>query len=271
MTAAEVDEAAPPTVQEALPGALSGLSPGEVHVLGPFEVPGFTARHLRIYLPHRFTPGGHPGLWMFDGQNLFGDAESFAGGWHLHEAVERLPRTGRPVPVVIGIDHGGAERIHELSPFAWDVHPGRLAAFLDWITGAVMPLVTAGLGLQEGPRGAIIGGSSMGGLAALWSHFHAPYAFGGALAMSPSVWLADRALFQDLAEQPNPPLSRIYLDMGAREDKGRMLPLAAALAVRLAGRGWDRDRLLWRPDAKGSHSESCWRRRLPKALRFLYR
>ena len=88
--------------------------------------------------------------------------------------------------------------------------------------------------------------------------------------MSPSVWLADRALFQDLAQQPDPPVSRIYLDMGAREDKGRMLPLAAALAAQLANRGWGSDRLLWRPDAKGSHNETCWRRRLPKALRFLY-
>jgi predicted alpha/beta superfamily hydrolase len=111
----------------------------------------------------------------------------------------------------------------------------------------------------------------MGGLAALWSHFHGAHAFGGALVLSPSLWLAGQAIFADVAAQPDPPLSRIYLDMGGREDKGRQLPIAAAMAAHLSGRGWDADNLLWRPDAKGGHNEASWRRRLPKALRFLYR
>jgi hypothetical protein len=66
-------------------------------------------------------------------------------------------------------------------------------------------------------------------------------------------------------------MTRIYLDMGAREDKGRQLPIAAAMAEHLTSRGWNADTLLWRPDAKGGHNEASWRRRLPKALRFLYR
>jgi predicted alpha/beta superfamily hydrolase len=267
-------EPGPVTVQEALPGALSGLSTGEVYVLGPFAVPGFTARHLRLYLPRDYTPereGGNLGLWLFDGQNAFDDAPSFAGGWHVHEAAERLARAGRPVPVILGIDHGGASRIEELSPFLWEGKPGRISALLDWITGTLMPVLGAELNLKSGPHGAVVGGSSMGGLAALWSHFHYAHAFGGALALSPSLWLADRAIFADLAAQPDPAVSRIYLDMGAREDRGRMLPIAAAMAAHLAGRGWGADRLLWRPDAKGGHNEASWRRRLPKALRFLYR
>jgi predicted alpha/beta superfamily hydrolase len=89
--------------------------------------------------------------------------------------------------------------------------------------------------------------------------------------MSPSFWVADQAIFADLGEQPTPELSRIYLDAGAREDRGRLVPVVAAMAALLAGRGYDDDRLMWRPDAKGSHNESSWRRRLPKALRFLYR
>jgi len=264
----------PPTIEEGLPGLLPGLRTGEVNVLGPFAVPGFVPRHLRIYLPRGYSPaqeGGNFALWMFDGQNVFGDEGSFSGGWHLHEAVERMARPGRQLPVVIGIDHGHAERIRELSPFDWEGEPGQITLFLDWITGTLMPVLRAALGLKEGAVGAVAGGSSMGGLAALWSHFHYPHAFGGALAMSPSLWLADRALFADLQAQPAPPLSRIYLDMGGREDKGRMLPLAAALAEDLKSRGWDADRLLWRPDAKGGHNEASWRRRLPKALRFLYR
>jgi predicted alpha/beta superfamily hydrolase len=89
--------------------------------------------------------------------------------------------------------------------------------------------------------------------------------------MSPSFWMDDPKIFEDVAEQPSPEMSRIYLDAGAREDKGRLLPIVAAMAAHLAGRGWDDDQLLWRPDARGVHNEASWRRRLPKALRFLYR
>jgi predicted alpha/beta superfamily hydrolase len=266
----------PLTVEAGIPGVLARLCPGAVTILGPFVVPGLAPRLVRVYLPRGYSPereGGTPGLWLFDGQNVFDDAPSFAGGWHVQEAAERLARPGRPdrqVPVIIGIDHGGEERIFELSPFPWDGKPGQLPVLLAWITGTLMPALQCELNLQAGPEGAVIGGSSMGGLAALWSHFHDPQAFGGALAMSPSLWLAGQAIFADVAAQPDPWVSRIYLDMGAREDKGRMLSVAAAMAAHLAGRGWGADRLLWRPDAKGSHNEVCWRRRLPKALRFLY-
>lgn len=262
----------PVPVEQGIPGVLARMRAGEVNVLGPFEVPGFKPRHVRVYLPRHYSPE-RPwfGLWMFDGQNLFGDEGTFSGGWHLHEAVEGLARSRRPVPVVIGIDHGGEARIEELNPFEHEGGPGRLADFLAWVTGALMPVLTAELRLQPGPLGAVVGGSSMGGLAALWSHFHHPESFGGALVMSPSFWMDDQAIFTDLGAQPDPPVSRIYLDAGAREDRGRLLPVAAAMAAHLAGRGWDDDRLLWRPDARGGHNEASWRRRLPKALRFLYR
>ncbi len=262
----------PVPVEKGIPGSLARMRAGEVNVLGPFTVPGFQPHRVRVYLPRSYTPERHWfGLWMFNGQNVFGDEESFAGGWHLHTAVEGLARVRRPVPVVIGIDHGGKSRIDELNPFEHDGKPGRIGDLLAWVTGTLMPALTAELHLQPAPLGAVVGGSSMGGLAALWSHFHHPQAFGGALVMSPSFWLQDQAIFEDIAAQPDPPVSRIYLDAGAREDRGRLLPMVAAMAAHLTNRGWDDDRLLWRPDARGGHNEASWRRRLPKALRFLYR
>ncbi|HBL29388.1 MAG TPA: alpha/beta hydrolase, partial [Acidobacteria bacterium] len=253
-------------------GALARLTAGRVNVLGPFEVPGFKPRHLRIYLPRDYTPERTwQALYLFDGQNVFGDEGAFSGGWYVHEAAEGLARTLRPVPVVIGIDHGAEERIHELNPYVLDGIAGRLPAFAAWITGTLQPALGAELHLADPPAGALIGGSSMGGLAALWTHIHHPEAFRGALAMSPSIWIDHQRLFDDLAEQPMPELSRIYLDAGAKEGRGSFLPLVASLAQELAARGWGRDQLLWRPDARGVHNEAAWRRRLPMALRFLMR
>lgn len=265
-------EPPPQSVEEGIPGSLTRLKTGEVNVLGPFAVPGLAPRLIRIYLPRAYNPAeSHLGLYLLDGQNVFDDASSFAGGWHVHEIVETLARSRRPVPVVIGIDHGGTERIRELSPFEIGDQAGQAEVFLAWVTGRLMPVLMTEINLVPGPRGAMIGGSSLGGLAAFWSHFHYPQAFGGALVMSPSFWIADQAIFDDVAGQPTPPVSRIYLDGGRREDKGRLVPILQRMVNHLVARGYDSDSLMWRADGKGTHSETSWRRRLPKALRFMYR
>src|SRR5262245_6072211 len=56
-----------------------------VLLLGPYEVPGLASRSVRVFLPPPDGRGPPPVLYLFDGQNLFDDAPSFAGGWHLHE------------------------------------------------------------------------------------------------------------------------------------------------------------------------------------------
>jgi predicted alpha/beta superfamily hydrolase len=261
-----------PTVEALLPGALARMKPGEVNLLGPFQIPGLAPRPIRVYLPKNYDPTRpHFGLYMFDGQNVFDDLPSFSGGWYIHEAVETLAKTKRPVPVVIGIEHGGPGRNLELSPFPFEAEPGQIEILMDWVTRHLMPALTAELNLVPPPLGAVIGGSSMGGLAAFWSHFHHPEAFGGALVMSPSFWVASQAIFVDVAAQPTPEVSRIYLDAGAREDKGRVVEAIQRMTEHLVERGYDSDRLMWRADPRGTHSEAAWRRRLPAALRFMYR
>jgi enterochelin esterase-like enzyme len=246
--------------------------PGQIHLLGPLAVPGHTPRLVRVYLPSTFTKEmPRFALYMFDGQNVFDDRPSFAGGWHLHTAIEKLARTNRPAPVVIGIDHGGSARIDELSPFPTATGAGGLDQLLDWTVDSLMPRLAAELPLVAGPVGAVIGGSSMGGLAALYAHFRKPRSFGGALAMSPSLWVANGEIRRWVAARPVPEMSRIYLDCGVREGRGTLLPQVAAIAAHLANRGYDRDRLMFRADPRGAHSEASWRRRLPQALRFFYR
>jgi predicted alpha/beta superfamily hydrolase len=260
-----------PPVETVIPGSLAGMKPGEISLLGPFTVPGLAPRLIRIYLPRTYDPAEpHFALYMFDGQNVFDDLPSFSGGWHLHETVEGLARSRRPQPVVIGIDHGGPGRNLELSPFAFEAEPGQASVLLDWITGSLVPALTAELNLVPPPLGAVVGGSSMGGLASFWAHFHYPRTFGGALVMSPSFWVANQAIFLDTAAQPTPEVSRIYLDGGAREAKGQVVETVKKMVEHLTERGWDSDRLMWRADARGTHSEASWRRRLPKALRFMY-
>jgi enterochelin esterase-like enzyme len=244
---------------------------------GTYDIPGIGPRGVRVYVP-----SGRAGstrterrqversvVVLFDGQNVFEDEGSFAGGWHAHRAAERVVTRKRPAPIVVGVDHGYGARQHELFPFASRVSRGDLDFMVAFLRGRLAFDVSARFGVPFAPARWIVGGASLGGLAALYTHFAAPEVFGGALCMSPSFGLGGRRLFAWIAAQPLPWTSRIYLDAGVREGRGTTLPRVAAMASLLRARGYGDSRLRFRRDAKGRHDEVSWRRRLPGALRFL--
>ena len=239
-----------------------------IHHLGPFELPGLRSRLVRVYVPPRDRSGPSPVLYMFDGQNVFDDDPSYAGGWHLHRTARSLARKHGRAPVIVGIDHGSEERIEELSP--WPAERARADALLDWLVGTLMPRVRGDFHLTDAPAEVGIGGSSMGGLAALYGHLRHPDRFGLALAMSPSLWVGGGRLFEHVAAVEKPWTSRIYLDAGGLEAGGRMLAAARRLADTLREKGWDDSSLRVVEAKRGTHSEKHWRRRAPGAIEFLF-
>lgn len=234
--------------------------PGTLMALGEWSPPGGPPRPVRAWIPGRELPD-RPALVLLDGQNVLGDHGSYAGGWHAHDAVDRLGlRTVSP-PLVIAVGNGGTHRITEL---------GRdLERFLTALAHELLPALRARLWF---PPRVTLGGASLGGLAALCGVIRHPEVFGAALAMSPSLWFGHRALLHQIerGDALIPADTRIYLDAGKRE-RGQMFADAAHLAAVLGRLGLGPDRLLWRPDRQGTHHERHWRRRLPKALRFLFR
>jgi predicted alpha/beta superfamily hydrolase len=89
--------------------------------------------------------------------------------------------------------------------------------------------------------------------------------------MSPSLWFGGRRIFADLRERATPRFSRVYLDCGLKEGRGHMHPIAQAMALEIASRGYHVRQLMFVTDRRGTHSERAWRRRLPKALEFMFR
>jgi enterochelin esterase-like enzyme len=248
-------------------------APGELVELGRFDIPGVAAqRRVRAYLParrpRRLAP--RPLLGLVDGQNVFDDEGSFAGGWRAHRAVDRYAARRANPPVIVAIDHGHDARIDELAPFRHGARGGGADDFVGWIAGTLVPAARAALHLSPEARDTILGGSSLGGLAALYGHYRFPEVFGGALSMSPSLWFGRDEVFEFVSRQRLPWASRVYLDAGAREGGGQMLAAASRMADHLAARGYARDRLRFTADRRGAHNEAAWRRRLPGALRFLY-
>ncbi|HEY9721625.1 MAG TPA: alpha/beta hydrolase-fold protein [Oscillatoriaceae cyanobacterium] len=248
---------------------------GRLHTSKAFEVPGLPSRHrLTIYLPPGYDAHPetrYPVAYMFDGQNLFEDHGSFAGGWHLHHAMNVRATLGKPVPIVVGIHHG-PERAQELTP--WPIEDEQEALgdkLLDWVTGRLAEMVAEDLRVLEGAENTLIGGSSLGGLLALYGFFRHNDRFGKALCMSPSLWVNEGEIFHYVAKARAGGDPRIYLDCGAREAEGIVIKHAEWMAELLGRKGFVSGyHFEWFPDTRGAHSERDWRRRLPRALRYLY-
>jgi predicted alpha/beta superfamily hydrolase len=107
----------------------------------------------------------------------------------------------------------------------------------------------------------------MGGLAAMYAALARPDVFGGALVMSPSLWVERGRIFEELRRRGVRPGTRIYLDAGRKEPAG-MVRAAEQLGRELRTHGMGKN-LRVRIDARGRHAESSWRRRFPAAWKWV--
>jgi predicted alpha/beta superfamily hydrolase len=240
------------------------------------------SRILRVWVPPGYgEPRGtrYPVLYLNDGQNLFEGSTAFAGvHWQVGETAGRLIAEKKIPPlVIVGIDNTGKNRAREYVPYrSVDLKllivRGKL--YPNFLRREVMPAVENRYAVLRGPENTGLGGSSLGGLIALYTQLVAPRVFGKLLIESPSLFVANRKIlgesrrFQGWSE-------RVYLGMGTREsgDAAKDEKFAAdarELAELLRAAGLDEHRLKVNIEEGAAHSESAWARRLPGALEFLY-
>jgi predicted alpha/beta superfamily hydrolase len=187
---------------------------------------------VKVGIPRSAPPsGGFPALLLLDGDAVFG---SFA------EAVRNRSTAGEIArAVVIGISgsegEDGADRTldftsNDLSegekPLIKDLGPnpkfGGAEKFLQVIRKEIIPKVAAMATMN--PRRTAIFGWSLGGLFVVHTMFTHPDAFKTYLALSPSLWRDDRAVFQEVR-----PFERavsdarlkpsLFLGVGSREEE----------------------------------------------------
>jgi predicted alpha/beta superfamily hydrolase len=253
--------------------------------LHEFRSPVFrNVRFLRVWLPPAYddaeNAGRHyPVLYLNDGQNLFEATTSYTGvEWQVDETAERLIRDGAVPPmIVVGMDNATKDRIREYMPYR-SMHPMMLRVqgryYPDFLMKEVMPFVEGNYRLATGPENTGLGGSSLGGMIALYTVMARPGAIGRLLLESPSLWASGQQLIRESRSVRIWP-ERIFLAAGTAEagsaERSRTVvdnvrELAAIL--RRAVLSEKRLQLVIKDGAR--HNESAWADRFPEALRFLF-
>jgi len=246
---------------------------GEVLILSDlFSIPELDrTRTIRIYLPPGYaeSEGYYPVLYMHDGQNLFEDSTSFAGEWGVDEVLDELSESENFNLIVVGIDNGGEDRIHELT--AWD-HPkcGKAEGeeYMNFIVDVVKPYVDENYRTKSDRINTAIMGSSLGGLISHYAIYKYPEVFSKAGIFSPSYWWGEGP-FDQVKEIDLPEGARLNFLVGGKEGQDMVLQMEKIVKMML-DKGHPIDHITAKVKPEGKHNEKLWRSELREALLWLF-
>jgi predicted alpha/beta superfamily hydrolase len=243
------------------------------------------SRTIRVLVPPGYDAAEnarrrYPVLYLLDGQNLFDACLSDVSHreWGVDETVNRLvAEHALPPLIVVGIDHMGKDRAHEFLPYKDYGNPGMPEPagkrFPEFVTDEVMPLVDARYRTLPGHDNTGIGGSSYGGVAALYALLARPTVFGYGLIESPTLWVGMGQLVRDtgpLAALPN----KVFFGFGGREGGPRQVAVLTRMIhvveSNFHAAGYDDTNFRYVFDPEAAHTEDAWAKRLPGALTFLF-
>jgi predicted alpha/beta superfamily hydrolase len=271
------------------PGASPGPQPAPTHTGNICHHSAFPSKILNnqrdiwVYLPPAAAAKRNarfPVLYLHDGQNLFNARSSFGGTeWSVDETAESHIKSGKIAPVIIVAIANIADRMEEYTPVRSESQKagGRGEAYLSFVVQELKPFIDKTYPTFTGPAHTTIGGSSLGGLISLYAAARFPEVFGGCVAMSPSIWWADRWILgycRDQAEQLQG--KKYWLDIGTREGGNseefmrHLNNLRDVRNVLLKQAQVDPTAIGYAEVKDGTHSEGAWAARFGLVLRHLY-
>jgi len=244
-------------------------------------------RTIRVLLPPGYddpknATTKYPVLYMLDGQNQFDACLSDVSHteWGTDETTARLIREGKiPPMIVVGVDHAGRDRAHEFLPYKDFVNSPDMPEpagkrFPEFLTNEVMPLVDGAYRTLDDHDHTGIGGSSYGGVAALYALIARPQRFGFGLIESASLMIDMGQLVRDTSPLVALPV-RVFLGFGGREAdnpevNAKFVALVRQVEANFRAAGYNDSNIQVVIGAGARHTESAWAERLPGALTFLF-
>lgn len=238
-----------------------------------FEMPQLNKhRRISVLLPHDYhlTDKRYPVLYLQDGQNLI-DPNAPFGNWEVDKSLARLAAEGKGDLIVVGIDHGGSDRIKEYTPFHDSpMGPGDGKKYVRFVTDTLKPWIDKHYRTLPDRLHTGIGGSSMGALISIYAGLMYPEVYSKLLLFSPSLWVSPQMQFAPLHFiEPLP--SRIYLYGGGREG-ANMIPNIKRFKATLERKVGNARLIEFHVsiDPEGQHNEYHWGREFPRAVDWLF-
>ena len=231
-------------------------------------------RRIWIYLPPDYSTSEkeYPVLYMHDAQNLFDEATSFMGEWGVDESLNTIAQQGKNVPIVIGIDNGGSDRIDELTPWAnTNYGGGNGDAYTRFIVETLKPYVDQNYRTLSDRDNTGIMGSSLGGLISFYAGLEYQDTFGKVGVFSPSFWFSD-TVYTFASEKEKQYESKIYFLAGLNEGENHsMVNNMQQIYDTLRNNNYSEEEMHFTTPADGQHSEWFWKREFPAAYEWLFK
>ena len=261
------------------------------------------SRTIRVYLPPSYFQSStrrYPVLYVHDGQNVFSSAGTNVafgwGNWELDKTADALSRSGKIRELIlVAIDnsparyaeYGGTARL----PQSRD--PSAFENYTTFLLSVLKPRIDRDYRTRATPADTGVLGSSMGGICSFrlaWEH---PDVFSRAASLSGAFQVETNLLRELERYHAAPKKVRLYFDSGVVDFMGGDDGRAATerVVVELRRIGWT-DQLEHYTDAKpltlaelkmsglredkwpeaqtSQHNELYWRRRVGRALEYLF-
>lgn len=237
-----------------------------------FEMPQFgRTRRIWVYLPPEYETSEqhYPVLYMHDGQNLFDQATSFAGEWEVDETLNEIFEQGQPVPIVVGVDNGGVNRIDEYTPWANNQYGGGEGElYADFIVETLKPYIDEHYRTLPDREYTGVMGSSLGGLISFYIAHRHQDVFSKAGVLSPSFWFSDSVYTFASATGRNQPMK--YYIMGGSNESSSLPGQMQAMEDTLLAIGFQEDEVEVVAVPGGQHNEALWRAQFGPAYEWLF-
>jgi enterochelin esterase-like enzyme len=229
----------------------SGTPKGQVDLVRYESKRLKNTRRLWVYTPpaYKKTHQRYGLLVLFDGWQ-------YNGSIPTPTILDNMIADGQ-IPPLVAVLVDQVDRFKELA---------QNPVFSDFISDELMPWVRENYDVTKSPNRTIIGGLSLGGLAAAYTAMRHPEVFGNVLSQSGSFQLipeGTKQLIRQFVETPKLPIN-FYLEAGLLEtgDSPSLLHSNRNFRDVLEAKGY----IVTYSEFNGRHDAICWRGSLSKGL-----
>ncbi len=229
-------------------------------------------RDVYVFLPHEYKEDRNkrfPVLYLHDGQNVF---DSIGNGsrerWGVESVLSDLVGAGLcRNAIIVGIAHGENNRANEYTLVKDEKYAcgGNFEKHERFVIRELKPLIDDIYRTLPGPTDTIVGGSSLGGWAALALRLRNPEEFDNLLAHSATLWWGNEHA-KEMVSSSGSIGGRSYLDVCSAESP--RLRRCFDEVTEILKSKTDLHAQMYDPaaDERDGHNELSWSRRLREAL-----